>query len=242
VDEVHLVLGAGKTDGAMDAANLLKPMLARGELRMIGATTLDEYRQHIEKDSAFERRFQQVLVKEPSVEATISILRGLTDRYEAHHGVRISDAAVVAAAQLSNRYITNRFLPDKAIDLVDEAAAAKRTALDSRPEKIDQLERRILQLEIESTALSREKDKASKKRRESIQGEIANLREELAPLNAKWQADRGRAEELKNAKERLATLEAKAASAERMGDYEKAADLKYGAIPDLIAHLKRIAN
>ena len=242
VDEVHLVLGAGKTDGAMDAANLLKPMLARGELRMIGATTLDEYRQHIEKDSAFERRFQQVLVKEPSVEATISILRGLTDRYEAHHGVRISDAAVVTAAQLSDRYITNRFLPDKAIDLVDEAAAAKRTALDSRPEKIDQLERRILQLEIESTALSREKDKASKKRRESIQGEIANLREELAPLLAKWQADRGRAEELKNAKERLAVLEAKAASAERMGDYEKAADLKYGAIPDLKAHLKRIAN
>jgi len=242
VDEVHLVLGAGRGDGAMDAANLLKPMLARGELRMIGATTLDEYRQHIEKDSAFERRFQKVIVNEPSVESTISILRGLTDSYEAHHGVRISDASLVAAAQLSDRYITNRFLPDKAIDLMDEAAAAKRTALDSRPEKIDQLERRILQLEIESTALNREKDKASKKRRGSIQHEIANLREELAPLSSKWQADRGRASELKQVKEKLATLEAKSAAAERMGDYEKAADLKYGAIPDLLAHLKEITR
>ena len=241
VDEIHTVLGTGSSGkGGMDCAQLLKPMLARGELRMLGATTLDEYREHIEKDSAFERRFQQVMVKEPTVEATISILRGLTDRYEAHHGVRISDASVVAAAQLSDRYITNRFLPDKAIDLVDEAAATKRTALDSRPEKIDQLERRILQLEIESTAMSREKDKASKKRVVAIKEEIANLREELAPLNAKWQADRGRAEEMKSIKERLASLEAKASSAERMGDYEKAADLKYGAIPDLKAHLVRI--
>ena len=240
VDEVHLVLGAGKSDGAMDAANIMKPMLARGELRMIGATTLDEYRQHIEKDSAFERRFQRVTVREPSVEATISILRGLTDRYEAHHGIRISDAALVAAAQLSDRYITDRFLPDKAIDLIDEAAATKRTALDSRPEKIDQLERRILQLEIEATALGREKDKASKKRRKDIQGEIADLREELAPLSAKWESDRGRAEELKTTKERLAALEIKAANAERMGDYEKAADLKYGAIPDLKAHLEKV--
>jgi ATP-dependent Clp protease ATP-binding subunit ClpB len=242
VDEVHLVLGAGKGEGAMDAANLLKPMLARGELRMIGATTLDEYRQHIEKDSAFERRFQQVLVNEPSVETTISILRGLTDSYEAHHGVRISDAALVAAAQLSDRYITHRFLPDKAIDLMDEAAATKRTALDSRPEKIDQLERRILQLEIEATALKREKDQASKKRRESIQKEIENLREELSPLSSKWQADRGRANELKDVKEKLAQLETKAATAERMGDYEKAADLKYGAIPDLQAHLKTMTK
>lgn len=240
VDEIHLVLGAGKSDGAMDAANIMKPMLARGELRMIGATTLDEYRQNIEKDSAFERRFQRVTVNEPTVEATVSILRGLTDRYEAHHGIRISDAAVVAAAQLSDRYITNRFLPDKAIDLIDEAAATKRTALDSRPEKIDQLERRILQLEIESTALGREKDKASKKRLQDIKNEIAELRDELSPLSAKWESDRGRAEELKNTKERLAALETKAANAERVGDYEKAADLKYGAIPDLKAHLEKV--
>lgn len=240
IDEIHLVLGAGKTDGAMDAANLLKPMLARGELRMIGATTLEEYRQHIEKDAAFERRFQQVLVKEPSVADTISMLRGLTDKYEAHHGVRISDAAIVAAAQLSDRYISHRFNPDKAIDLIDEAAARKRTTLDSRPERIDQLERSILQLEIEATALGREKDKESKKRRDSIKEEIANLREELAPLKSKWEGDRGRAEELKQLKERLSTLESKAAAAERTGDYEKAADLKYGAIPDLKAHLKRL--
>ena len=240
VDEIHLVLGAGKSDGAMDAANLLKPMLARGEFRMIGATTLEEYRKHIEKDSAFERRFQPVPVKEPSVVDTISMLRGLTDRYEAHHGVRISDAAIVAAAQLSDRYINHRFNPDKSIDLIDEAAARKRTMLDSRPERIDQLERQILQLEIESTALGRETDKESKKRRNTIREEIANLKEELAPLNAKWQADRGRADELKSAKEKLAGLEAKAAQAERMGDFEKAADLKYGAIPDLKGHLKRI--
>ena len=242
VDEVHLVLGAGKSDGAMDAANLLKPMLARGELRMIGATTLEEYRQHIEKDSAFERRFQKVLANEPSVESTISILRGVSDRYEAHHGVRISDAAIIAAAQLSDRYITNRFLPDKAIDLVDEAAAQVRVQLDSRPETIDVLERKIVQLEIESTALSREKDKASKKRRKVVNDEIANLREELEPLNQKWEADRGRAEELKNAKEKLTRLEAKVAAAERVGDYEKAADLKYGAIPDLQTHIVTIVK
>ncbi|GAX20645.1 ATP-dependent Clp protease ATP-binding subunit ClpB [Fistulifera solaris] len=240
VDEIHLVLGAGKTDGAMDAANLLKPMLARGELRMIGATTLNEYRQHIEKDSAFERRFQPVTVNEPSVTDTISMLRGLVERYEAHHGVRITDSAIVAAAKLSDRYINHRFNPDKSIDLIDEAAARKRTILDSRPERIDQLERQILQLEIEATALGREKDKQSKKKLSQIREDIINLKEELAPLNEKWQADRGRAEELKEAKERLATLEFKAATAERQGDYEKAADLKYGAIPDLKAHLKKI--
>ena len=224
----------------MDAANLLKPMLARGELRMIGATTLDEYRAHIEKDSAFERRFQQVLVNEPSVEATISILRGLSEKYETHHGIRISDAALIAAAQLSDRYITHRFLPDKAIDLLDEAAAKKRTTLDSRPEQIDQLERRIMQLEIESTALNREKDKSSKLRQTDIKKEIANLRDELAPLSSKWEADRSRANELKECREKLSGLEAKAAAAERTGDYEKAADLKYGAIPDLRSHLAKI--
>lgn len=240
VDEVHLVLGAGKSDGAMDAANILKPMLARGELRMIGATTLEEHRQYIEKDSAFERRFQQVLVSEPSVEATISILRGLSDRYEAHHGVRISDAALITAAELSDRYITQRFLPDKAIDLMDEAAATRRVQLDSRPEQIDVLERKILQLQIESTALGREKDKASKNRLKHAQQEISNLKEELCPLKEKWEADRGRAGEIKNVKEKLSNLENKAASAERMGDYEKAADLKYGAIPDLKGHLDKI--
>jgi len=242
VDEAHNILGAGKSDGAMDASNLLKPMLARGELHLIGATTLDEYRQYIEKDAAFERRFQKVPVNEPTVENTISMLRGLSERYEAHHGIRISDAALVAAAQLSDRYITNRFLPDKAIDLVDEACAAKRTQLDSRPEKIDQLERRIMQLQIEDTALAREKGKETKKRRKDIQQELENLKEELGPLNAKWDADRGRANELKSIKERLSELEAKAASAERMGNYEKAADLKYGAIPDLKAHLAKIAT
>ena len=240
VDELHLVLGAGKTDGSMDAANLLKPMLARGELHMVGATTLEEYRKYIEKDSAFERRFQQVSVKEPSVEATISILRGLTDKYETHHGVRITDAALIAAAQLSDRYITHRFLPDKAIDLVDEAASSRRVQLDSRPEKIDILERKILQLEIEATALAREKDKQSKSRLKRTREEVANLREDLKPLNDKWQADRGRADDIQKTKEKLSMLQAKAAAAERSGDYEKAADLKYGAIPDLQNHLEQI--
>lgn len=242
VDEIHLVLGAGKSDGAMDAANLLKPMLARGELRMIGATTLEEYRQHIEKDSAFERRFQQVLVNEPSVEATVSILRGLAPKYEVHHGIRISDAAIITAAKLSDRYITNRFLPDKAIDLIDEAAAARRVQLDSRPEEIDALERRILQYQIEATALGREKDKASKDRRRNVQEEISNLQEQLRPLKDRWEADRGRSDEIKSVKERLESLELKAAAAERIGDYEKAADLKYGAIPDLRNHLQAITK
>ncbi len=176
------------------------------------------------------------------MEATISILRGLTDRYEAHHGVRISDAAIIAAAQLSDRYISDRFLPDKAIDLIDEAASTRRVQLDSRPEMIDVLERKIMQLEIEAAALAREKDKASKKRREEVQADISNLREDLEPLMEKWESDRGRAEELKSAKEKLAGFEAKAAAAERIGDYEKAADLKYGAIPDLKAHIAKIAK
>lgn len=240
VDEIHLVLGAGKADGAMDAANLLKPMLARGELRMIGATTLDEYRQHIEKDAAFERRFQQVRVDEPDLSATISMLRGLRERYERHHGVRITDGAIVAAAQMSDRYITHRFNPDKSIDLIDEAAARKRTILDSRPERIDQLERQVMQLEIESAALAREKDKESKKRLTAVKEDIANLKEELSPLNEKWKEERGRMQELKDIKERLDSLEAKALSAERNNDYERAADLRYGAIPDLKNHLLRL--
>ncbi len=242
VDEIHLVLGAGKTDGPMDAANLLKPMLARGELRMIGATTNDEYRKHIEKDSAFERRFQKVTICEPNVENTVSMLRGLVGRYESHHGVRISDAALVAAAQLSNKYITNRFNPDKSIDLMDEAGATKRTTLDSRPEKIDQLERRILQLEIEATALKREKDKKSRLREKDLRKEIDNLKEVLDPLSSKWEAERGRVDELKQVKAKLDLLEAKSMQAERTGNYEKAADLKYGAIPDLKAHLAKLES
>jgi ATP-dependent Clp protease ATP-binding subunit ClpB len=239
---VHLVLGAGKSDGAMDAANLLKPMLARGELRMIGATTLDEYREHIEKDSAFERRFQKVLVNEPSVEATISILRGLKDRYEMHHGVQITDGAIITAAQLSDRYITQRFLPDKAIDLIDEAAATRRVQLDSRPETIDVLERKILQLQIEATAIGREKDKASKKRLGSVKAEIANLQEELSPLKDRWESEKRKADQIKNLKEKLTSLYVRASAAERVGDYEKAADLKYGAIPDAEATLKRLTE
>jgi ATP-dependent Clp protease ATP-binding subunit ClpB len=227
VDEIHLVLGAGKADGAMDAANLLK-------------TTLDEYRQHIEKDAAFERRFQQVRVDEPDLNATISMLRGLRERYERHHGVRITDGAIVAAAQMSDRYITHRFNPDKSIDLIDEAAARKRTILDSRPERIDQLERQIMQLEIESAALAREKDKDSKKRLTAAKAQIANLKEELSPLNEKWLEERNRMSEMKDTKERLDILEAKALSAERNNDYERAADLRYGAIPDLKSHLRKL--
>jgi len=217
IDEIHLVLGAGKTDGAMDAANLLKPMLARGELRCnvsakkkkmfliffifffsgIGATTLTEYRKYVEKDPAFERRFQQVQVREPSVPDSISILRGLKERYETHHGVQITDSALVAAAQLADRYITQRFLPDKAIDLVDEACASRRVQLDSQPEAIDQLERRKLQLEIEATALEKEKDAVSKQRLLGVQSELAQIQEELAPLRLRFEAERGRVEELR---------------------------------------------
>jgi ATP-dependent Clp protease ATP-binding subunit ClpB len=193
-------MGAGKAEGAMDAANLLKPMLARGELRCIGATTLDEYRKHIEKDAAFERRFQQVYVGEPSVEATISILRGLKSRYEGHHGVTLKDSALVAAATLSHRYITQRFLPDKAIDLIDEACAATRVALDSRPEVIDVLERKKLQLHIEELALSKEKDSASKDRLKDVKKQLAAIDDELSPLKLKFERERGRVEELRELK------------------------------------------
>src|SRR5574338_57605 len=186
IDELHTVVGAGKAEGAMDASNMLKPMLARGELRCIGATTLDEYRQHVEKDAALERRFQPVFVDQPSVEDTISILRGLQERYEVHHGVRITDGAIVAAAVLSNRYITDRFLPDKAIDLVDEAAAKLRTEIDSMPAELDEVGRRIMQLEIEREALRKEKDKASRERLEKLERELANLKEEKNRLTAHW--------------------------------------------------------
>ncbi len=242
IDEMHLLLGAGRTQGAMDAANLLKPALARGELRCIGATTLAEYRQYVEKDAAFERRFQQVLVSEPTVEDTVSILRGLKPKYEQFHGVKITDAAIVSAAKLSNRYITSRFLPDKAIDLLDEACSSIRIQLDSQPEKIDELERKQLQLEIEATALSSEKDTASKERLKKVNEDLANLREELVPLKAKYNEEKGKIEEIRRLNTRLEELNLKMLNAERARDFEKAADLKYGAIPELKSMIERISK
>ncbi|KAF9208110.1 hypothetical protein BGZ49_009734 [Haplosporangium sp. Z 27] len=233
IDEIHLVLGAGKTDGAMDAANLLKPMLARGELRCIGATTLDEYRQHVEKDPAFERRFQQVFVGEPSLTDTISILRGLKERYEVHHGVKVADAALVAAATLSHRYISNRFLPDKAIDLMDEACANTRVQLDSQPEVIDHLERRHLQLEVEAMALGKEKDAASQQRLVKVREEMSKISEELKPLKLKFELDKARINEVRDLGQKLQDLKNKAEEAERNYDLAKAADIRYYAIPDL---------
>merc|ERR1712159_837053 len=242
IDEMHLLMGTGRTSGAMDAANLLKPMLARGKLRCIGATTLDEYRKYVEKDSAFERRFQQVHVKEPSVPSTISILRGLKSKYEMHHGVQISDNALVAAAQLSKRYILQRFLPDKAIDLVDEACANVRVQLDSRPEQIDVLERQKLQLEIELSALKREKDSASKKRKLKVKKDLQNIEESLRPLLAKWEHERSRVNELKTLKEKLERLQKKAIDARRKGDIAAASDLEYYAIPDTEKRLKELSQ
>jgi ATP-dependent Clp protease ATP-binding subunit ClpB len=233
IDELHLLMGAGRTDGAMDAANLLKPKLARGELHCIGATTLDEYRIHVEKDAAFERRFQPVQVGEPTVEDTVSILRGLSQRYEAHHGVRISDAALVAAAQLSARYIQDRFLPDKAIDLVDEACASTRVELDSRPAEIDALERRRLQLDVEATALAREKDAASKSRLESIRAELAGVRAQLATLTTRWEAEKKLVQASAEARRKLEAARQEMVSAERRYDLAKVAELKYGVIPEL---------
>ncbi|KAI8914544.1 P-loop containing nucleoside triphosphate hydrolase protein [Gorgonomyces haynaldii] len=233
IDEIHTLIGAGKSDGAMDAANLLKPMLARGEIRLIGATTLGEYQKYIEKDPAFERRMQQVMVAEPSVESTISILRGLREKFENYHGVRIADQALVAAAVLSNRYITNRFLPDKAIDLVDEACAHARVQLDSQPEAIDVLERKILQLEIESLALSKEKDPNSASRLQKVNEEISRLKEQLQPLKLKYQSERGRVDELRELNQKLEALNNKIMDAERRYDLALAADLKYGAIPEV---------
>ncbi|RKP04962.1 P-loop containing nucleoside triphosphate hydrolase protein [Thamnocephalis sphaerospora] len=242
IDEIHLVMGAGKTDGAMDAANLLKPMLARGELRCIGATTLDEYKKYMEKDAAFERRFQQVLVGEPSVTDTISILRGLKERYENHHGVKIADAALVTAAQLSDRYITSRFLPDKAIDLMDEACANTRVQLDSQPEIIDQLERRHLQLEVEATALAKEKDNASQHRLQRVNEEMAQIQEELRPLKLKYSMQKGRLDEIRSLKQKLEDLRNRAAEAERQYDLSKAADIRYYAIPDIERRLEEISR
>ena len=233
IDEMHQLMGAGKSDGAMDAANLLKPLLARGELHCIGATTLDEYRKHVEKDAAFERRFQPVQVGEPTVEDTISILRGLRERYESHHGVRIADAALVAAAQLSQRYIADRFLPDKAIDLVDEACANTRVELDSSPAEIDQLNRRSLQLEVEATALKREADNASKERLAKVLGELARTKEELGVLTARHQTEKAKVDERRALRQQLENAKQEVEQAERAYNLGKVAELRYGVIPEL---------
>jgi ATP-dependent Clp protease ATP-binding subunit ClpB len=233
IDEIHTVVGAGASGGAMDASNLLKPMLARGELRCIGATTLDEHRQHIEKDPALERRFQQVFVDQPTVEDTISILRGLKERYEVHHGVRIADNALVAAAVLSSRYIADRFLPDKAIDLVDESAARLKMEITSKPEEIDELDRRILQLEMEKLSLGRESDAASRDRLERLEKELADLSEQQSALNAQWQAEKGSIDALSAIKEEIEQVQLQVEQAKRNYDLNKAAELEYGTLAEL---------
>jgi len=233
IDELHTVVGAGAAEGAIDASNLLKPMLARGELHTIGATTLDEYRKHIEKDAALERRFQPVLVDEPTVEDTISILRGLRERYEIHHGVKFKDAALVAAAVLSHRYIADRFLPDKAIDLIDEAASRLRMAIDSMPADLDEIERRVMQLEIEREALRKESDAASRDRLERLERELAGLKEERTRLAAQWQQEKDAIQEVRAQKEELERLRLDVEQAQRSGDYGRASELQYGRIPEL---------
>ena len=240
IDEMHTLVGAGAGDGAMDASNLLKPALARGQLHCVGATTLDEYRKHVEKDAALARRFQPVFVPEPSVEDTISILRGLNEKYELHHGVRISDAALVAAATLSNRYITDRFLPDKAIDLVDEAASRLRMQVDSKPEELDELDRRIMQLKIEREALKKETDSASKDRLEKLEKELVNLEESANALAGRWEEEKEKLGVAQKIKENLDQARNELEQAQREGDLTKAGELAYGAIPDLEAKLKTI--
>ncbi|KAG1367807.1 chaperone protein ClpB1 [Cocos nucifera] len=240
IDEIHLVLGAGRTEGSMDAANLFKPMLARGQLRCIGATTLEEYRKYVEKDAAFERRFQQVYVAEPSVADTISILRGLKEKYEGHHGVRIQDRALVVAAQLSARYITGRHLPDKAIDLVDEACANVRVQLDSQPEEIDNLERKRIQLEVELHALEKEKDKASKARLLEVRKELDDLRDKLQPLMMKYRKEKERIDEIRRLKQRREELLFSLQEAERRMDLARAADIRYGALQEIDAAIARL--
>ena len=233
IDELHTLVGAGAAEGSMDASNMLKPALARGELHVVGATTLDEYRKHIEKDPALERRFQPVFVGEPSVEDTIAILRGLKERYEVHHGIRITDNALVAAATLSHRYITDRFLPDKAIDLIDEAAARLRIAIDSLPQEIDEVERKIVQLEIERQALAKERDKASKQRRDKIEQELAELRETTNAMKAQWQAEKDAIQKIQAKKAELEQLRTEAELATRRGDLQKAAEISYGRVPQI---------
>ena len=238
IDELHLIVGAGKTDGAMDASNMLKPMLARGELHCIGATTLDEYRQYIEKDKALERRFQPVMVDEPTVEDTIAILRGLKERYEVFHGVKITDGALVAAATLSHRYITDRFLPDKAIDLVDEACAMIKTELDSMPTELDEISRKIMQLEIEEAALKKEDDKLSQERLQNITHEIAELREDFKVQKAKWDDEKQDVEKLQSLREQIEDLNKQIELAQRNYDLNKAAELQYGKLPQLKKQLE----
>mgnify|MGYP003694689453 CR=1 FL=1 len=240
IDEMHTLVGAGKADGAMDASNLLKPALARGELHCVGATTLDEYRKHVEKDAALARRFQPIFVSEPTVEDTISILRGLKEKYELHHGVRIADAALVSAAVLSNRYITDRFLPDKAIDLVDEAASRLRMQIDSKPEALDELDRRIIQLKIEREALKKESDSASKDRLAKLEKELANLEEEANLLTRRWQEEKEKLAGAQKLKEQLDAARVELEQAQRKGDLARAGELAYGVIPDLEAKLKKL--
>jgi len=245
IDELHTIVGAGKTDGAMDAGNMLKPMLARGELHCIGATTLDEYREYIEKDAALERRFQPVMVDEPTVEDTISILRGLKERYEVFHGVKITDGALVSAAVLSNRYISDRFLPDKAIDLVDEACALIKTELDSMPTELDELNRKVMQLEIEETALKKEEDNLSKERLENLQKELAELRSEFQTKKAQWDNEKKAVERVQKLREELESLNKEIQTAQQNYDLEKAAELQYGKKPQLekeLAHEEEIVK
>jgi ATP-dependent Clp protease ATP-binding subunit ClpB len=246
IDELHTIVGAGAAEGAVDASNLLKPQLARGELRTIGATTLDEYRKHIEKDAALERRFQPVMVDEPSVEDTIAILRGLKERYEVHHGVRIQDAALVAAATLSHRYISDRFLPDKAVDLVDEAASRLKIELDSMPTEIDQIERQIMQLEMERQALQKEKDEASQQRLARLEKELSDLKEKSAQLKAQWQSEKQVIERSRKLQEQIENLKQELDQAQRRGDLAKASEIQYGRLPELLkefnAHNHRLAE
>ncbi|MBN9014666.1 MAG: AAA family ATPase, partial [Rhizobiales bacterium] len=239
IDEMHTLIGAGKADGAMDASNLLKPALARGELHCIGATTLDEYRKHVEKDAALARRFQPVFVSEPTVEDTISILRGLKDKYEQHHGVRIADAALVAATTLSNRYITDRFLPDKAIDLVDEAAARLKMQVDSKPEELDNIDREVVRLKLEQEALKKEHDAGSKTRLENLEKELADLEKKSADLTSRWNAEKGKLSDAAKLKSELDQARIDLGNAQRRGEYQKAGELAYGRIPELE---KRLAD
>ena len=240
IDEMHTLIGAGKADGAMDASNLLKPALARGELHCVGATTLDEYRKHIEKDAALARRFQPIFVSEPTVEDTISILRGLKDKYEQHHGVRITDSALVAATTLSNRYITDRFLPDKAIDLVDEAAARLKMQVDSKPEELDSMDREIIRLKIEQEALKKETDAGSRSRLETLSKELSELEGKSADLTSRWSAEKNKLSNAAKLKSELEGLRTELADAQRRGEYQRAGELAYGAIPDLEKRLSDI--
>lgn len=238
IDELHTIVGAGKTDGAMDAGNMLKPMLARGELHCIGATTLDEYRQYIEKDKALERRFQPVMVNEPTVEDTISILRGLKERYEVFHGVKITDGALVSAATLSDRYITDRFLPDKAIDLVDEACALIKTEMDSMPTEVDELRRKVMQLEIEEAALKKETDNLSKERLEELQKELAELRDDFNNKKAKWENEKNSVNRLQELREKVESVKKEIEMAQNEYNLDKAAQLQYGTLPELQKQLE----